>query len=161
MELLISINMFVYGISKELIKISFQSKFNYHTFYYIWLLVCFFNWWFKEKDNCGRGSPSLVSSSYVDINKFSYTKSRIMVGLHAYLREKIQLKAWCSMFFACVKLIELFHLVIPKIVFKKQYKLLVLIFHLKLHVISCMFIFTSCKVHTILCWSLWNPYNSY
>lgn len=45
-----------------------------------------------------------------------------MVGLHAYLREKIQLKAWCSMFFACVKLIELFHLVIPKIVLKKQYK---------------------------------------
>lgn len=38
---------------------------------------------------------------------------------------------------------------------------MVLGFHLKLHVISCMFIFTSFNIHTILCWSLWNPYSSY
>jgi hypothetical protein len=66
--------------------------------------------------------PSLMSNSYVDINKISYTRSRRSIGLHAYLRKKIQLKAWCSMFVACVKLIEFFHLVIPKIVLKKQCK---------------------------------------
>ncbi len=61
-----------------------------------------------------KARPSLVSNSYVVINKFSY-RSRRKVGLRVDLREKIQLEAWCSMFVTCVKLIESFHLVIPKI----------------------------------------------
>jgi hypothetical protein len=66
--------------------------------------------------------PSIVSNSYVDINKFFYTRSRRTIGLHAYLREKIQLKAWCSMFVACLKLVELFHLVKTQDFFEKKYK---------------------------------------